>query len=63
MKIKKLSVEASRVIRTLAKKYCLNPVYLWQTIEDEFGMVKGTSPRMTQDEIDALEDICKHAFD
>ena len=63
MKIKSEFVEVSRVVKSLAEKYCLNKNYIWDEVEENFGYIKGTKPMLNQTEIDMLEDICKHALD
>lgn len=63
MRIRKSCVDASRVVRKFAEKYGLNKLYIWEVIEEKFGLIKGTSPVLVQEEIDILEDICRHALD
>lgn len=55
MKIRKSCVPASGVVSSLSKKYELNPVWVWEIIEDLFNIIKGTGGQMVQAEIDELE--------
>lgn len=63
MRIKTEYIAASRVIYKMAKKYGLSKNYLWDVAEENFNHIKGLGAVMTQEEIDTLEEICKHSLD
>jgi hypothetical protein len=57
MKIRSLYITASRAVAALAKKWEVNPVWVWDLFEYEFGVIKGLGNLVSQDEINRVESI------
>ena len=57
MKIRNLYIAASRAVATLAKKWDVNPAWVWDLFEYECGIIKGLGNLVSQDEINRVESI------
>lgn len=59
MKIRSSCISASRAIRQIAKELGANPIYVWDTAEEEFNIIKGCGCVVNQEQIDIISDIVK----
>lgn len=55
MKIRSSYVKVSYAVRVLAKKWNVNPRWVWDVFEDRCGMIKGCGNLANQEEIDSVE--------
>lgn len=63
MKIRSLYIKASRAVATLAKKWDVNPAWVWDLFEYECGVIKGLGNLVSQEEINRVECIiCKETI-
>lgn len=61
MKIRTEYIKASSMVQRLSKKYKVNPVWIWDLLEEEFNIQKGTGGVVNQNEINEIENIIKNS--
>ena len=51
--------KASYCVSYLSKKYCANKTWLWDVLEERYGMLRGHGWLMTEEEYKDLEQYIK----
>lgn len=59
MKTRNLYIAASRAVATLAKKWGVNPAWVWDLFEYECGVIKGLGNLVSQEDINRVECIIR----
>ena len=50
---------AAQFVSRMKRKYPVNPVWVWDLLEDEYNIIKGTAGIISKDEADEIEYIIK----
>lgn len=52
-------VNASQFVSRMKNKYFVNPIWVWDLLEDEFNIIKGLGCVISKEERDTIEQIIK----
>ena len=50
---------ASQFVAYMKRKYNINPIWVWDLLEEEYNIIKGTGALLTQEEKKEIENIIK----
>lgn len=55
--------KASDIVQRISKKYQANRVWIWDVLEEQYNIIKGTGGVLTADEVKVLEEIVKESLE
>ena len=50
---------ACQFVAYMKRKYNINPIWVWDLLEEEYNIIKGTGALLTQEEKKEIENIIK----
>ena len=55
--------KASDVVQRISKKYQANKVWIWDVLEEQYNIIKGTGSMITAEEAKVIEEIVKEGLE